>query len=74
MGSCRSDGNGASNKTSEMEETNWNEATKRLVILLGVGVGSNERKNMRAPGGRGVYMYRDEFEEDPAHYFRRLRN
>ncbi|KAK4263622.1 hypothetical protein QN277_029011 [Acacia crassicarpa] len=34
---------------------------------------SETRKTMKSPGKNGKTMYRDDFEEDPKTYFRRLR-
>lgn len=43
-----------------------------LSKLLGLCIGSSNKKTMKAPG-RDYRIFRDDFERDPSNYFRDLR-
>ncbi|KAL3636187.1 hypothetical protein CASFOL_020734 [Castilleja foliolosa] len=81
MASNRNGGKGSSKEKMAAEEEKF-EGVVAAVAVAGVAVlaawglsklfgGGSERKMMKAPG-QSHYMPRDEFEDDPAAYFRNL--
>lgn len=46
----------------------------RISSLLSGAEPQKDKKKMKAPGRDGAVIYRDDFEGDPAKYFKSLRN
>ncbi|KAG8366486.1 hypothetical protein BUALT_Bualt17G0085000 [Buddleja alternifolia] len=78
MGSCEShEASTPENGSTKKDEEELKNLAIGAGLLLAAWVVSTifggSRKTMKAPG-RDYYIFRDEFEDDPAAYFRRLRD
>ncbi|KAI4386428.1 hypothetical protein MLD38_004360 [Melastoma candidum] len=88
MGVCESKERSNNGSDSGGEVTSWRVEDRRpdavdiavgvglAVVVAGLGLyvmSRMDRKTMKAPGRSHYRMYRDDFEDDPAGYFRGLR-